>query len=197
MTELLLFSVWCCVLLESSGALRHSGEGESEKQRLTEERKRVCVCEKSGTSASSPHPYCCLPAEWRVLHFLRAMQRTRKKRRLTSVKVTKQQTQSQSADNREPAADRDTERDTERETERDRWTDGETDELQHSAWCLCCPMFSTNIQLHTITAQKWEWIIFHTPKIAPTSFSFIARLFYDWTCLFAVLGLLPLTAARI
>lgn len=59
------------------------------------------------------------------------------------------------------------------ETPRERETDGqihrerETDELQHSARCICCPMFSTKIQLRIIRGQKWEWIIFTLRKMRP------------------------------
>lgn len=125
------------VILQSSGAsVQHSGEGERGRETNTDrgrekERESMCVQEDWDRRQLTP-PLLLLPAEWGVLHFLRAMQRTRK-RRLACVKVTIQQTQSRAADTgswrraQKTERDRNTEKERDRWRETDRWTDREGD----------------------------------------------------------------------
>ena len=124
-------------------------------------------------------PLLLLPAEWGVLHFLRAMQRTRKKKkkRLTSVKVTIERIiaavckpQRACGGQRHWEGHRETDG---HDRERDRW----------AAAFSVMRLLSNVLQLHAITGQQWEWIIFTPRKIAPTSFSHMAWLFWG-TCLF-------------
>lgn len=91
MSELLSCAVHCAITVQwSFTALRRRREWETKMDR---ERERV---RGEWDRRQLTPPLLLLPAEWGVLHFLRAMQRTRKKR-LTSVKVTIQQTQKETA----------------------------------------------------------------------------------------------------
>lgn len=96
MTELLFCMKLCAITVQwSFTALSRGRKRERDKDRQREG-ESMCVQEEWDRRQLTP-PLLLLPAEWGVLHFLRAMQRTRKKR-LTSVKVTIQQTQSRAAD---------------------------------------------------------------------------------------------------
>lgn len=102
---------------------------------LPAERVRESMCKKSGTSANSPHPYCCcLQSEECCISWGQCRGR---EKRLASVQVTVRQTKSR-----------------ESEMGRVRWT--AVDKLQHSLGWLS----AVGVKRHTVRGQEWEWSFF-------------------------------------
>lgn len=169
MTELLFCMMLCAITVQwSFTALRRGREGERDKDRQRE-RESMCVCKKSGTGASSPHPYCCcLQSEECCISWGQC----RGQGRGGSLQLRSPYRKHRAGLQTQRACGRRRNWEGQRRREGGRWTDREkdreTDELQHSAWCLFYPMFSTKkIQLHAIRGQKWEWIIFTPQKLRP------------------------------
>ncbi len=171
MTELL----FCASTVQwSFTALRRGRTRECEKDKGRQrerERERENVY---GTSASTPHPCCCcLQSEECCISWGQCRGQGGRGSFLLRSPYSKHGAwmQKQPAANTETERDGDTKRETDgqrqRERQMDRDRETETDELQHSARCLCCPMFSTKNQLHIIRGQKREWIIFTPRKMCP------------------------------
>ncbi len=174
MTELLFCMKLCAITVQwSLTALRRGRKRERDKDRQRErerERESMCVQEEWDRRQLTP-PLLLLPAEWGVLHFLRAMQRTRKKR-LTSVKVTIQQTQSRAADT-ESLRRTEKLRGTETLTERDRWTDRQRDRWAAAFGVM--PLLSNVLHKYSASRRQRTEVgmnHLHTPKICAHVFQF-------------------------
>lgn len=189
MTELLFCMMLCAITVQwSFTALRRGREGERDKDRQRE-RESMCVCKKSGTGASSPHPYCCcLQSEECCISWGQC----RGQGRGGSLQLRSPYRKHRAGLQTQRACGRRRNWEGQRRREGGRWTDREkdreTDELQHSAWCLLYPMFSTKKFSFTPSEDRSGNESFSHPKNCAHGFQFhcsiVLWLFYDWMCLF-------------